>query len=129
MGGTFAGGGYPFLTRFPKGGYEYFAKVQRGDIHFLHTKKNTEQGKMSLSRDSPDNFARFTPAALKSWGVPILDGEPKGGIPEFYGDSEGGMHFLWAFSQKVPPTPTRNSYKSLSSCKTTLKNSTESNTN
>ena len=107
---VFEGGGYQNFTETPKGG---------GDPFFTHTKKETEQRKISLLRNSPAAldapFARFAPVALKSFrhpgeGVPIFDGDSK-----LYGDSEGGLRvFYWHFSQKGPPPPfTRNSDQSL----------------
>ena len=33
-------GGYPFLARFSRGGYEYFAKVPRGRASIFYTHQN-----------------------------------------------------------------------------------------
>ena len=53
---------------------------------------------MSLLHDSQANFARFTPAALKSFW------HPGGGVPIFDGDSEGGYAFFTgAFPEKYHP--------------------------
>ena len=113
-GGTFAGVGHPFLGRFPRG-YEYFSKVPRGRgvSIFLHTQKETEQSKISLSRNSPTaldaSFARFAPAALKSFrhpgGYPFLTATPRG-YQNFTLIPRGGMCFLRAlFPKRTPPPP------------------------
>ena len=64
---------------------------------------------MPLSRDSPADFARFAPAALKSFqhpgggGYPFLTATPRG-VPKFYGDSEGGYAFFTGtFPEKDHP--------------------------
>ena len=100
--------------------------MPRGDIHFLHTqKKNTEQSKISLSRNSPATldapFVRFAPAALNSLrlpgGGPIFDCDSEGGYQNFTVIPRGGMRFLRAlFPKRTPPPPTlmRNSEQSLS---------------
>ena len=94
---------------------------REGYPFFIHTKKETEQSKISLSRNSPvaldAPFARFAPAALKSFrhpggGYPFLTETPREGVPKFYEDSEGGdAFFMGTFPESTPPP--RNSEQSL----------------
>ena len=74
---------------------------------FTHTKKETKQDKISLSRNSPaaldSPVAQFVPtAALKSF-------------PKFYGDSRGGVCIFLRvlFQKRTTPPLTRNSEQSL----------------
>ena len=66
-------GGVPVSNKVSEGGrYQNFKETRKGGIHFLRTqKKETEYGKMLLSRNSPATpdalFARFAPAVLKSF--------------------------------------------------------------
>ena len=78
---------------------------------------------MPLLRNSPAAlnapFARFAPAALKSFwhpggGVPIFDSDSEGGVPKFYDESEEGyVFFTGTFPVKDHPPLTRNSEQSL----------------
>ena len=87
-------GGVPVSDKVSEGGYQNFTETPRGgggDPFFTHTKKETKQSKISISRISPTAldapFARFAPAALKSF-------RHLGGGPIFDSDSEGGTKIL-----------------------------------
>ena len=107
------GGGDPVFDKVSKGGYQNFTETPRGvSILYTNTKKDTEQSKISLSRNSPAALdaplARFASAALKSFQHP-----GRSGVPIFDSDSErggGGMRFLRAlFPKRTTPPLTRNS--------------------
>ena len=75
---------YPFLTRFPRGGYEYFAKVPRGvSISYPHPKK-----KMPLWRNSPGlprcTFPAIRPCCYEKLLAPWGGGYPRA-VCIFYG--------------------------------------------
>ena len=103
-------------------------RCQGGVIHILHThtqKQNRAKCPFHAitptALDTP--FARFTPAALKSFphpgwrGVPIFDRVSKRGwVPKLYRDSKGWVRIFYRhFSRKVPPPPQQE--QSLSSSK------------
>ena len=104
---------HPWLWIFCEG-------AEGGYPFFTHTKKEKEQSKISLSRNSPATldapFVRFAPAALKIFrllgGGPFLTETPRGRVPKFFGDSEeGGMRFLWAlFPKRTTPPLNKKSW-------------------
>ena len=97
------GGGEPVSDKVSEGGPKILWRLRGGYPFFTHTKKETEQSKISLLRNSlaalDVPFARFAPAALISFR------HPGGGEPIFDSDFEGGY-------QNFTLTP-RNSEQSL----------------
>ena len=99
-GGPFAGGGYPFLTRFPRGGTKILRRLRGGvSIFYTHKKRNRTK-QISLSHNSPAAldapYARFAPAALKSsrhpgGGYPFLTATPRGGYQNLTETPRGGV--------------------------------------
>ena len=65
---------YPFLTMFSREVPKFYEDSEGGVSIFTHTKKETEQSKISLSHNSPAAldapFARLAPAALRSFQHP-----------------------------------------------------------
>ena len=87
----------------------------KGDYQFFtHTKKETEQSKISLSCNSPAAldapFARFAPAALKYFwhpggGAPIFDSDSEGGYQNLTEIRGGYAFFKGTFPEKDHPPP------------------------
>ena len=94
------------------GGTKILWRLQAG-VSIFYTHK-----KIPLSRYSPAAldapFARFAPAALKSFrhpggGVPIFDSDSEGGYQNFAETPMGVRIFYGHFSRKVPPSPNKQS--------------------
>ena len=118
-------GAVPISNKVFDGGVpKFYGDSEGGYPFFTHTKKETEQSKISLlcifptALDAP--FARFAPAALKSFrhpggGVPIFDSDSEGGGTKIVRRLRGGgvCVFYGHFSRKGPSPLTRNSEQSL----------------
>ena len=93
------GGGYPFLTRFPRRGMNILQRCWGGGFQFFICTKKQNMAKCSFRAIHPADFVRFAPAALKIFLHP-------GGYPFLTESPRGGMRFLRAlFPKKGPPPP------------------------
>ena len=86
------GGGYPFLTRFPRRGMDILQRCRRG-VSILYTKKKTQQ-KAPAALDASE-VSTLAPAALKTFrhlegGTCFWTETPRRGATKFYGNSGGG---------------------------------------
>ena len=108
-GGPFAGG-YPFLTRFPRGGMNVLLRFRGGYPFVTHTQKQ-EHGKMPLlhySRCRGCLFRTICPCCSEKlvtpWGYLFLT-DSEGGYQNFTETPRGGYGFLRALFPKNTTHP------------------------